>query len=117
MIHTQAGTCFRPVSGFSNRVELLKDTDAVYQSLPDSMKDAFFQMVVYNVRGAGLQNRKAICAQKSAAYGKQGRSSTAIYSSMAQQAENEIYASSVRHARCLLKRISECDKNVTCTVS
>lgn len=72
--------------------KLIKETDAVYKSLPDSMKDAFFQMVVYNVKGAGLQNKKAIYAQKSMAYGLQGRSSAAIYAAMAQQAENDIYA-------------------------
>ncbi len=71
--------------------ELMKETDAVYNSLPDSKKDAFFQMVAYNVKGAGLQNRKAIYAQKSAAYSKQERSSTPVYSAMAQQAENDIY--------------------------
>jgi len=56
------------------------------------MKDAFFQMVVYNVKGAGLQNKKAIYAQKAAAYGKENRSSSAVYAAMAQQAENDIYA-------------------------
>lgn len=71
--------------------QLIQETDAVYASLPDSMKDAFFQMVAYNVKGAGLHNKKAIYAQKSHAYGQQNRASAATYSAMAQQAENDIY--------------------------
>ncbi len=72
--------------------KLIEETDAVYASLPDSMKDAFFQMVVYNVKGAGLQNKKAIYAQKSHAYGLEKRASASTYAAMAQQAENDIYA-------------------------
>lgn len=72
--------------------KLIRETDAVYASLPDSMKDAFFQMVVYNVKGAGLQNKKAIYAQKSHAYGLEYRASASTYAAMAQQAENDIYA-------------------------
>jgi len=70
--------------------KLIKETDAVYASLPDSKKDAFFQMVVYNVKGAGLQNKKVIYAQKSHAYGLQNRASASTYAAMAQQAENDI---------------------------
>ena len=32
-------------------------------------------------------------------------------------ASYDLYVRSVRHPRCLLKRGSECDENVTCTVS
>lgn len=72
--------------------KLIKETDAVYTSLPDSKKDAFFQMVVYNVKGAGLQNKKAIYAQKSHAYGLQNRASASTYAALAKQAENDIYS-------------------------
>ncbi|MBT8045196.1 MAG: glycosyl hydrolase 115 family protein [Verrucomicrobiae bacterium] len=72
--------------------QLIKETDALYQSLPDSRKDAFFQMVVYNVKGAALQNKKAIYAQKANAYAQQKRASAATYAAMAQEAEQEIYA-------------------------
>lgn len=72
--------------------ELMKETDAVYGDLPVEMKDSFFQMVAYNVKGAGLHNKKVIYAQKSNAYGQQGRASAALYAAMAQQAENDIHA-------------------------
>jgi len=70
---------------------LINKTDEIYKSLPEEMKDAFFQMVVYNVKGAGLQNKKVLYAQKSNTYGKQNRASAARYAAMAQQAENEIH--------------------------
>jgi len=72
-------------SGLINRV------DSVYNSLPGEMRDAFFQTVVYNVKGTALQNLKVLNAQKSHTYGKQKRSSAAMYAAKAQQAENEIY--------------------------
>ena len=70
---------------------LVKKTDEIYKSLPEEMKDAFFQMVVYNVKGAGLHNKKVLYAQKSHSYGLQNRASAAGYAAMAQQAENEIH--------------------------
>jgi hypothetical protein len=70
--------------------QLIKDTDAVYASLPAHKKDAFFQMVAYNVKGAALHNKKVIYAQKSHAYGAQNRASAPAYAAKAQQAENGI---------------------------
>ncbi len=70
---------------------LINEIDEIYESLPEKMKDSFFQMVVYNVKGAGLQNKKVLYAQKSHAYGLQNRASAARYASMAQQAENDIH--------------------------
>jgi hypothetical protein len=67
--------------------ELIKETDEIYDLLPVEMKDSFFQMVSYNVKSAGLQNKKAIYAQKSHTYGQQNRASAAVYAAMAQQAE------------------------------
>ena len=71
---------------------LINEVDEIYESLPLKMKDSFFQMVLYNVKCAGLQNKKILYAQKSNIYGKQSRSSAARYASMAQQAEDEINA-------------------------
>ena len=71
--------------------DLKKKVDSIYQLLPSTHKDAFFQMVVYNVKGAALQNIKVLYAQKSNTYGKEKRSSAATYAALAQQAENEIY--------------------------
>jgi hypothetical protein len=70
--------------------KLIKETDEIYNSLPVEMKDSFFQTVAYNVKGAGLHNKKAIYAQKSHAYGQQNRASAAVYAAKARQAENDI---------------------------
>ena len=78
-----------------NRIEayekLLKKVEKVYESVPYELKDAFFQMVVYNVKGAALHNLKVLNAQKSIAYGKEQRSSAAFYAAKAQIAENELF--------------------------
>jgi hypothetical protein len=70
---------------------LIEQVDSVYHTLPMDMKDAFFQMVVYNVKGTALQNLKILNAQKSHVYGKQKRSSAAVYAARAQEAEDRIY--------------------------
>lgn len=72
--------------------QLIKETDALYGALPVENKDAFFQMVAYNVKGAALHNRKVIYAQKADVYGRQNRASASVYAAMAQQAEQEIKA-------------------------
>lgn len=69
---------------------LIERVDKVYELLPLHLKDAFFQMVVYNAKGAALHNLKVLYAQKSNIYGKERRASAANYAAMAQQAENEI---------------------------
>ena len=66
--------------------ELIRKTDDLYARLPRELKDAFFQMVLYNVKGAGLHNQKVLYAQKSHAYGAQGRASAADYARLAEQA-------------------------------
>jgi hypothetical protein len=70
--------------------KLIKQVDKIYESLPIDKKDAFFEMVVYNVKGTALQNIKVLNAQKSNVYGGQKRSSAATYAAKAQEAENEI---------------------------
>jgi hypothetical protein len=57
--------------------ELISQVDDVYAELPKDLKDAFFQMVLYNVKGSGLHNKKVLYAQKSNAYGGQKRASAA----------------------------------------
>lgn len=69
---------------------LINQVDEVYRSLPIEQKDAFFETVVYNVKGTALQNIKVLNAQKSIVYGEQKRSSAASYAAKAQEAENEI---------------------------
>ena len=69
---------------------LINQVDKIYESLPIEQKDAFFEMVVYNVKGTALHNIKVLNAQKSNVYGAQKRSSAASYAAKAQEAENEI---------------------------
>jgi hypothetical protein len=71
--------------------EIMTRVEEIYEALPDTHKDAFFQMVVYNVKGAALHNQKVLYAQKSEAYGKQKRASAATYAARAQEAEKAIF--------------------------
>lgn len=70
--------------------ELIKKVDSIYESMPENLKDAFFQMLVYNVKGAALHNLKVLYAQKSNEYGKESRASALKYAALAQDAENGI---------------------------
>jgi hypothetical protein len=70
---------------------LIEQVDEIYEELPLQYKDAFFQMVAYNVKGAAFHNLKVLYAQKSNIYGNEKRASAATYAAFAQQAENEIH--------------------------
>lgn len=71
-------------------VALEKRAATVYNALPENLKDAFYQMVLYHVRCSMLQNQKMIYALKSKAYEAQGRASAASYGTMAKNAYNNI---------------------------
>jgi hypothetical protein len=71
--------------------QLIKDVDALYDAMPLEKKDAFFEMVLYNIKCTALQNKKVIYAQKSNLYGLEGRSSAAAYGRMAIEADKEIH--------------------------
>ncbi len=70
--------------------ELMRQTDDVYAQLSTELKDAFFEMVVYNVKCAGLHNKKVLYAYKSNAYGKEKRASAADYADLAKKAASDI---------------------------
>jgi len=72
--------------------ELIRKTDVLYAQLPRELKDAFYEMVLYNVKCAGLHNKKVLYAQKSHAYGAQGRASAADYARLAQKALDDLKA-------------------------
>ncbi len=59
--------------------ELAAQVDAVYEQLPTELKDAFFELVAYDVQCAAYHNQKVIYAQKSNAYGQQNRASANDY--------------------------------------
>lgn len=65
---------------------LIQDVDRVYAALPKESKAPFYEMVLYNAKGAALHNIKVLCAQKSAAYGAEGRASAAMYARKAREA-------------------------------
>ncbi len=70
--------------------KLIKQVEALYDSLPVERKDSFYQTVLYNVKCAALHNMKVIYAQKSAVYGAEGRASAAEYALKARNAASEI---------------------------
>jgi len=78
------------------RIEAYKDlearADAIYQSLPAIFRDAFYQTILYPIRGASLMNQKILYAKKSVAYASQGRVSANEYAAMAEAAYNQILA-------------------------
>jgi Glycosyl hydrolase family 115/Gylcosyl hydrolase family 115 C-terminal domain len=65
---------------------LMARTDRLYASLPPHLKDAFYELVVYPVRGAALANRRFFLMEKSGLYAEQGRASA---SRLAQQAKTD----------------------------
>ncbi len=69
---------------------LEEKASAVYQSLASIYKDAFYQLVLYPVRGASLMNQKILYAKKSQHYASQGRVSANEYAAMSQAAYNQI---------------------------
>lgn len=81
---------------------LIRQTDKLYAQLPRELKDAFFQMVVYNVKCAGLHNKQVLYAYKSRFYGDQRRASAADYARLAREAREEIDALMEHHNTGLL---------------
>jgi hypothetical protein len=71
-------------------VAIEKRATAVYNLLPSNLRDAFYQMVLYQVRCSMLQNQKMIYALKSKAYQAQNRASAASYGALAKTAYNGI---------------------------
>ena len=62
----------------------------IYNSLSSIYKDAFYQLVLYPVRGASLMNQKFLYAQMSISYASQGRVSANAYAQSAQAAFDQI---------------------------
>ncbi|MBN1308520.1 MAG: glycosyl hydrolase 115 family protein [Chitinispirillaceae bacterium] len=63
---------------------------AVYNTMASDLKPAFYQKVLYPLRGAMLMNQKFIYAQKSNFYADQKRASAASYGSLAKKAYDAI---------------------------
>jgi hypothetical protein len=69
---------------------IARRAQAVYEQLPATRKDAFFQLVLYPVQCASLINRKVIFADKSTRYGNEGRASASEYAAKAKDAAKRI---------------------------
>lgn len=84
---------------------LARRAEAVCDRLPDSMRDSFFELVLYPVRCSRLMSRKFILADKSRLYAAQGRASASDYADGAReafeaiQAETEHYNSQVANGK------------------
>ena len=63
--------------------QLMTRTDALSAQLPARLKDAFYELVVYPVRGSALQNVKILQAERSRLYARQGRVSANRYAAEA----------------------------------
>ncbi len=70
--------------------KIVAAADAVYNSLPADRKDAFYELVLYPVRCAGLMNQKFLDADRSFLYASQGRVSANDYAAEAKKAHEQI---------------------------
>ncbi len=59
--------------------EIEARAEAVFAELPAPKRDAFYELVLYPVRGAALMNRKILYGFMSREYAKQGRASANAY--------------------------------------
>ncbi|OGX82148.1 hypothetical protein BEN47_18770 [Hymenobacter lapidarius] len=69
---------------------LVGQANALYANMEPRLKDAFFELVVYPVRGASLMNTKMLQAERSRLYAAQGRASTNKYAALAQAAFEQV---------------------------
>ena len=70
--------------------KLEKQTESLYEKMPDRLKDAFYQLIGYKVIGASNMNKKILYAYKSRVYALQGRNSSNVFASNAEKAFEKI---------------------------
>jgi hypothetical protein len=66
---------------------LMARASRLYPSIPKPLRDAYYQLVLYPVRGAALANRRVFAVEKAALYASQGRASASTWAKQAQNAE------------------------------
>ncbi|HJQ35085.1 MAG TPA: glycosyl hydrolase 115 family protein [Pyrinomonadaceae bacterium] len=59
----------------------------LYASVPPPLKAAYYELILYSVRGAALANRRVFAAEKADAYASQGRASAGLWARRAAEAE------------------------------
>ncbi|HEV2860828.1 MAG TPA: glycosyl hydrolase 115 family protein, partial [Pyrinomonadaceae bacterium] len=64
---------------------LLRRVSRLYQSMPAEQRDAFYELVVYPVRGAAFANHRFFGMEKAALYAAQGRASAAESARLSQE--------------------------------
>ncbi|HEX8070246.1 MAG TPA: glycosyl hydrolase 115 family protein [Pyrinomonadaceae bacterium] len=69
--------------------------DRLNAALPARLRDAFYELVLYPVRGAALANRRYFCMEKSAVYAAQGRARARDWARRAHEAGERIAAETV----------------------
>lgn len=69
---------------------LTASANALYAQLPANQKAAFYEMILYPIRGADLQNQKVLLAERSRLWATQGRAATTNLALAAQAAQNAI---------------------------
>ncbi len=67
-----------------------KKASVIYEKLPAEKKDAYYELVLYPVRGTSLMNKKHLYAYKSRRYTRQGRASADTYAVMAADAQKQL---------------------------
>lgn len=72
--------------------KLEEQVETLQNKLPESLKDAFYQLVAYKVLGAANMNKKILYAYKSRVYAQQGRVSANLYAEKAREAYEQIQA-------------------------
>ncbi len=70
--------------------KLEKQTEKLYEEMPDRLRDAFYQLVAYKVIGASNMNKKMLYAFKSRVYAQQERASANWYAEEAGKAFEKI---------------------------
>ncbi len=65
-------------------------TETLYKKIPARLKDAFYQLVVYPVKGAYLMNQKILFAKQRIDLAKQGKEDALQYGAKAEAAYKEI---------------------------
>ena len=66
---------------------LMARVSRLYPGIPEGLRDAFYELVVYPVRGAALANRRVFALEKASAYALQGRASASEWEQRALRAE------------------------------
>ena len=71
---------------------LVSRANRLYAEISPAKKDAFYELVVYPVRGAALANERVFATEKSALHAAQGRASALVWAKKAEQANAQIAA-------------------------